>query len=112
MLARRRMFFSFTDPMNLNHTIQDLTEVRIPPAPLPVASFDPAEQRLLTRPVVHGKFLSCGDQKMYVRGVTYGGFRPRRNGEEFPDPQVVEYDFLQMRANGINAVRTYTVPPA
>jgi GT2 family glycosyltransferase len=48
---------------------------------------------------------------LYIRGVTYGTFRPFEQGDEYPDPQVVERDFAQMAANGLNAVRTYTVPP-
>ncbi len=64
-----------------------------------------------TRPRVAGKFLFVGDDKLYVRGVTYGTFRPGENGDEFPLPKVVDYDFAQMTASGINAVRTYTVPP-
>src|SRR5437868_13383958 len=63
------------------------------------------------RPHAGGKFLYLGDQKFYVRGVTYGTFRPDADGGEYHSPDVVERDFAQMAANGINAVRTYTVPP-
>ena len=63
------------------------------------------------RPRVKGKFLFVGNEKMYVRGVTYGTFRPNEEGEEFPAPEVVERDFAQMAANGVNAVRSYTPPP-
>ncbi len=63
------------------------------------------------RPSVRGKFLFAGDEKLYVRGVTYGTFRPDACGCEYSSPAVVERDFAQMRASGINAVRTYTVPP-
>ena len=63
------------------------------------------------RPAVHGKFLFVGEEKLYVRGVTYGTFAPSRGGEHYPDPDVVASDFAQMEANGFNAVRTYTVPP-
>ena len=69
------------------------------------------EPPALPRPRARGKFLFVGDQKFYVRGVTYGTFRPRADGTEVPDPDVVEWDFAQMAANGINAVRTYSVPP-
>src|SRR6266568_3540264 len=71
----------------------------------------PAQTRTDLRPSVKGKFIFIGDEKLYVRGVTYGTFRPRENGDEYPDPEVVEQDFALMRANGLNAVRTYTVPP-
>src|SRR5206468_791467 len=63
------------------------------------------------RPAVRGKFIFIGDEKMYVRGVTYGTFFPREDGSEYPAPEVVEQDFSLMAANGLNAVRTYTVPP-
>jgi len=63
------------------------------------------------RPRARGKFLFVGNEKLYVRGVTYGTFRPRADGTEVPEPAVVERDFALMSANGINAIRTYSVPP-
>ncbi len=61
--------------------------------------------------ILAGKFLWVGQEKLYVRGVTYGTFRPGMDGSAFPSPKVVEQDFSQMSANGVNAVRTYTCPP-
>ena len=63
------------------------------------------------RPTVRGKFLFAGEHKLIIRGVTYGTFRPNGERDEFPDHAVVERDFAAMAAHGINAVRTYTVPP-
>jgi O-antigen biosynthesis protein len=63
------------------------------------------------RPHVQGKFIFAGNEKVYVRGVTYGTFCPDEDGNEHHDPEVVERDFAQMAAHGLNAVRTYTVPP-
>jgi GT2 family glycosyltransferase len=70
------------------------------------------------RPRVEGKFLFVGNEKFYVRGVTYGTFAPRASsdrpddqGSEYHDLESVKRDFAQMTENGINAVRTYTVPP-
>jgi GT2 family glycosyltransferase len=63
------------------------------------------------RPQVEGKFLVAGGRKLYVRGVTYGTFRPDARGSEYHDPATVERDFAQMAQNNINALRTYTVPP-
>jgi GT2 family glycosyltransferase len=60
---------------------------------------------------VAGKFLQRGDQKLWVRGVTYGTFRPDARGHPYPDPHVVATDFEAMAAHGFNAVRTYAVPP-
>src|SRR5205809_1436705 len=64
-----------------------------------------------SRVVLGGKFLWVGQEKLYVRGVTYGTFRPVMDGSAFPSPKVVEQDFSLMSANGVNAVRTYTPPP-
>src|SRR5712691_6518679 len=76
----------------------------------PVAPSVPAP-RLVGRPSVRGKFLYTGDDKLYIRGVTYGTFRPRADGSEVPEPGVAARDIALMAANGINAVRTYSVPP-
>jgi O-antigen biosynthesis protein len=62
------------------------------------------------RPRVRGKFIFIGDEKFYVRGVTYGTFRPDEQGYEY-SLQKVEQDFREIAANGFNSVRTYTVPP-
>src|SRR6185436_12595475 len=64
-----------------------------------------------SRPEARGKFLACGGEKFYARGVTYGTFRPDANGDEYPPVDIVRRDFAQMAANGFNAVRTYTNPP-
>ena len=63
------------------------------------------------RPRARGKFVYLGDEKLYIRGVTYGTFRPLEDGHEYPAPAIVEQDFALMAANGLNAVRTYTAPP-
>src|SRR5437660_11562065 len=63
------------------------------------------------RPHVQGKFIFAGSEKVYVRGVTYGTFCTDEDGNERHAPEVVERDFAQMAANGLNAIRTYTVPP-
>jgi GT2 family glycosyltransferase len=71
----------------------------------------PAIGATSVRPRVGGKFIFIGDHKFYIRGVTYGTFHADAEGNEFPPPEIVERDFSQMAASGINAVRTYTVPP-
>src|SRR5439155_20113766 len=50
------------------------------------------------RPEARGKFLACGGQKFYARGVTYGTFRPDANGDEYPPADIVRRDFAQMAA--------------
>ncbi|MGH2984045.1 MAG: glycosyltransferase, partial [Solirubrobacterales bacterium] len=58
-----------------------------------------------------GKFLFAGEEKLYLRGVTYGTFRPGEDGSGYPDSARVEADFRQMALSGVNSVRTYSVPP-
>ena len=65
----------------------------------------------ITRPAVRGKFIYVGNNKLWIKGVTYGTFRPDENNHQFPPRQRVEQDFAAMAANGINCVRTYTAPP-
>jgi O-antigen biosynthesis protein len=60
---------------------------------------------------VSGRFLTAGEERIFVRGVTYGTFEPDDGGDRFPAPPVVVADFARMAASGVNAVRTYTVPP-
>jgi GT2 family glycosyltransferase len=58
---------------------------------------------------VRGKFLFAGQEKLYIRGVTYGPFRPGPEGE-YGEPAAARNDFARMAAAGINTVRTYTAP--
>ena len=77
---------------------------------------EPFERKALSgepvlRPRVRGKFLFLGDDKLWVKGVTYGTFRPGEDGVQFPARARVEQDLAGMRAGGFNTIRTYTVPP-
>lgn len=63
------------------------------------------------RPRAVGKFLWLGDEKFFVRGVTYGAFPPNAEGHQFQEPAQVARDFALMNAAGINSILTYTVPP-
>jgi GT2 family glycosyltransferase len=60
---------------------------------------------------VAGKFLFIGDEKFWIKGVTYGTFGPGEDGTQFPPRESVERDFAMMIAHGINSVRTYVPPP-
>src|ERR1043165_1880576 len=64
-----------------------------------------------TRLRAKGKFLFLGEKKFFIHGVTYGPFRPESDGSEYHHQSAVEQDFAQMRQHGINALRTYTLPP-
>jgi glycosyltransferase involved in cell wall biosynthesis len=69
------------------------------------------EDGTVRRPHVRGKFLFVGEEKFWVRGVTYGTFRPDEDGTNYPSPDAVERDFRAIRDAGLNSVRVYTVPP-
>jgi GT2 family glycosyltransferase len=58
-----------------------------------------------------GKSLVRDGQKLRVHGVTYGPFAANERGEPFPTRPRVRADFVQMRSVGVNAIRTYHVPP-
>src|SRR5215470_1932071 len=64
------------------------------------------------RVVADGKHLSVGGRPFRIRGVTYGSFATRSDGEAFPNPHRVRSDFAMMAAAGLNTVRTYGAPPA
>jgi hypothetical protein len=63
------------------------------------------------RPRVAGKFLWIGEEKFWIRGVTYGTLKPGADGVDYPGEATLERDFALMRASGVNTVRCYTVPP-
>src|SRR6266581_1650948 len=79
-------------------------ELAIPRVSRPIA-------RPWVRPTLRGKFLWVGEEKFYIRGVTYGPFRPHADGHTYPSPKSVERDFALIAASGINAIRTYNAPP-
>lgn len=93
-------------------TPEGIEAMRAAPTPKVVPPVDDTTHR----PCVRGKFLFVGEAKFYVRGVTYGPFRPEPDdspfaGSEYHTPDQVDHDFAQMAACGINTVRVYTVPP-
>ncbi|HJT35289.1 MAG TPA: glycosyltransferase [Pirellulales bacterium] len=63
------------------------------------------------RPRIDGKFFARGQQRLRIHGVTYGPFAPNVDGEPFPARGLVVADFEQMRSFGLNAIRTYHLPP-
>jgi GT2 family glycosyltransferase len=63
------------------------------------------------RPLIHGRSIILGSEKLHVRGVTYGTFSPV-DGSSFPARERVRADLEAMAGVGINAVRTYEPPPA
>src|SRR5207302_407411 len=61
------------------------------------------------RPVA--KFFSDGDRKFFVKGVTYGPFKPDAEGNYLGWPEQVDIDLALMRRAGLNVVRIYHAPP-
>ncbi|MFN8643255.1 MAG: glycosyltransferase [Candidatus Binatia bacterium] len=61
--------------------------------------------------VARGKFFFRGEEKVYLRAVTYGPFAPGPDGHQFPAPALARRDLALMRELGANALRCFTVPP-
>lgn len=57
-----------------------------------------------------GKFLWLGDQKLLLKGVTYGPFAPGGDGHGY-EPVQTRADFAAMARHGVNTVRIYDTPP-
>jgi len=66
-----------------------------------------ANQRI--RPAA--KFFLEGDKKFFVKGVTYGPFKPDSEGNYLGRPEQVDADLTLMRQAGLNVVRIYHAPP-
>jgi beta-galactosidase/beta-glucuronidase len=60
---------------------------------------------------VQGKFFFVGEEKHFIKGVTYGPFPKASHGAPFPERGIVDIDFALMAEAGINTVRVFTVPP-
>lgn len=61
---------------------------------------------------VRGKFFFQGEEKFYIKGVTYGAFEPDKNGQEYFDKDKIDADFAMMAQSGFNTVRIpHTTPP-
>ena len=57
------------------------------------------------------KFFFEGKRKFFVKGVTYGPFKPDELGNYLGHPQQVDVDLAMMREIGLNVVRIYHAPP-
>lgn len=78
-----------------------------------VASGVAADERAvdMSRPQARGKFLFTGEQKLWLKGVNYGKLGAGDGRANLRSRDAVEQDFAALRAHGINAIRTYDVPP-
>src|SRR4051812_26066014 len=80
------------------------------PMPPPVAPSAPGHAVL--EPIrVRAKFFFEGDQKFFIKGVTYGPFAPDAEGHFVGDPDKARRDFAMMADMGVNLVRIYHIPP-
>ena len=88
-----------------------MTVVADPPPSLPTAT---GRRRVgvhaANRVRRDGKFFRLGEQKFFVKGVTYGPFEPNSLGEHYPEPDDVRRDFKQIIELGANCVRVYWTP--
>src|SRR5437763_10235814 len=57
------------------------------------------------------KFFFQDDRKFFVKGVTYGPFKPDSEGNYVGRPEQVTADLVLMRQAGLNLVRIYHSPP-
>lgn len=64
----------------------------------------------LPRVRAKGRYLFVGDEKFFIKGVTYGPFPTNSRGESLPEDDMVVRDFELMRRAGVNAIRVYYVP--
>src|SRR5258706_11085412 len=77
----------------------------------PDSAAEAAPERL-ARVRTAGKFLYAGSEKFWVKGVTYGAFKPDDAKREYTDEAKIARDFAMMAESGINTVRIpHTVPP-
>jgi len=60
---------------------------------------------------VEGKFFFAGEQKVFLKGVTYGPFPVGADGTQFPTSERIRQDFALMAKAGVNTARVFTVPP-
>jgi len=75
----------------------------------------PGGRKRLAVPVTNrvrrdGKFFRLGEDKFFVKGVTYGPFEKNSLGEQYPEPEQVRRDFTQIIDLGANCVRVYWTP--
>lgn len=62
------------------------------------------------RMIASGKFFRIGDDKVCLRGVSYGPFRPNAAGEPFPEEPQLRADLEHLQSLGFDTVRLYHTP--
>ncbi|MCI0704117.1 MAG: glycosyltransferase [Planctomycetia bacterium] len=93
-----------------------LTPLRVPakgtPAPRSALWLPIPDRSERARVKPDGKYFARDAKRFRARGVTYGPFEPGAEGYQFPTLERTADDFAAMRTAGVNAIRTYHVPPA
>ena len=59
----------------------------------------------LPRVCAKGRYLFAGEDKFFIKGVTYGPFPENSRGEPLPEDDMVVRDFELMRRAGVNSIR-------
>jgi hypothetical protein len=72
---------------------------------------EPVRTAGITRVRSDGTQLRCGGAAVRIRGVTYGSLRPWRARAGFPQRAVVAAELAALGRLGVNAIRTYEIPP-
>jgi glycosyltransferase involved in cell wall biosynthesis len=63
------------------------------------------------RPFVDGKFFRAGEEKFFIKGLSYGPFARATNNDALPSREQVERDFRVITQVNGNTVRVYHPPP-
>lgn len=75
------------------------------------SSADPPLSAPLLPIKVRAKFFFEGEEKFFVKGVTYGPFAPDEEGHFVGNPEKARQDFALIREMGANLLRIYHIPP-
>jgi O-antigen biosynthesis protein len=82
------------------------------PSPSHVAGAEPSLRiGMEARVRADGRHLTRAGEPFRVKGVTYGSFRARPDGQLFPGAARIQRDLEHMAGLGLNTIRTYTLPP-
>ena len=85
-------------------SLQVLPSMILCPETSPTALFEVGWLR------VAGKFLRQGGSKVFLRGISYGPFRPNSRGEPWPEVERLSLDLDHIASLGFDTVRLYHPP--
>ena len=73
-------------------------------------TFDSNAALMQARLRVSGKFLRVGDEKVRLRGISYGPFRPNSAGFPFPEDSRLTSDLEHLSVLKFDTIRLYDSP--